>query len=61
MHFTLYFFFDPTTARQQRTFVLLVVLPHCLDDALHLLPLPLGTNVVADALLKELEAPGIRI
>ena len=36
---------------------LLSVLPHCLQDVGHLLPLPLGPDVGADPLLEELEAP----
>ncbi len=36
---------------------LLVVLPLRLEHGLHLLPLPLGPDVVADPLLEELQAP----
>lgn len=33
------------------------LLPHGLDDGLHLLPLPLGEVVGPDPLLQELQAP----
>ena len=33
-----------------------LLLPHCLEDSCHLLPLPLGTDVGTDPLLKELQA-----
>ena len=37
--------------------LLLVLFPHVLQDHGHLLTLPLGADVGADALLQELQAP----